>query len=85
MNLHVIGIDLGKTVFHAVGLSHAGEVAARKKFSRTQLLRFTLLFLALATKRRCAFRKIGELWVYHLNHRCQFMPFGLCGSRVEQC
>ncbi|HUD56637.1 MAG TPA: hypothetical protein VMR02_15520 [Terracidiphilus sp.] len=26
MNLHAIGIDLGKTVFHLVDLSHAGEV-----------------------------------------------------------
>ena len=41
MNLHAIGIDLGKTVFHLVGLNHAGEVVVRKKFSRTQLLRFT--------------------------------------------
>lgn len=41
MNLHVIGIDLGKTVFHLVGLSQAGEVVVRKKFSRIQLLRFT--------------------------------------------
>ena len=36
-----IGIDLGKTVFHLVGLDLRGEVAVRKKFSRTQLLRFT--------------------------------------------
>jgi transposase len=41
MNLHAIGIDLGKTVFHLVGLSQTGEVVVRKKFSRTQLLRFT--------------------------------------------
>jgi transposase len=41
MNLHTIGIDLGKTVFHLVGLSQAREVVVRKKFSRTQLLRFT--------------------------------------------
>ena len=41
MDLHTIGIDLGKTVFHVVGLSQAGEVIVRKKFSRTQLLRFT--------------------------------------------
>jgi hypothetical protein len=26
MKLHAIGIDLGKTVFHLVGLSQAGEV-----------------------------------------------------------
>jgi len=40
MELHLIGVDLGKTVFHLVGLNHAGEVA-RKKLLRTQLLRFT--------------------------------------------
>jgi transposase len=36
-----IGIDLGKTTFHLVGLNAAGEVVVRRKFSRTQLLRFT--------------------------------------------
>ena len=41
MKLHTIGIDLGKTVFHLVGLDLRGEVVVRKKFSRTQLLRFT--------------------------------------------
>src|SRR6201988_923434 len=41
MQLHTIGIDLGKTVFHLVVLSPAGETVVRKKFSRPQLLRFT--------------------------------------------
>lgn len=41
MELHVIGIDLGKTVFHLVGLDLRWEVAERKKFSRTQLLLLT--------------------------------------------
>ena len=41
MEIHVIGIDLGKTVFHLVGLNQSGEVVVRKKFSRAQLLRFT--------------------------------------------
>jgi transposase len=41
MKLHSIGIDLGKTVFHLVGLGHSGEVIVRKKFSRLQLVRFT--------------------------------------------
>jgi hypothetical protein len=40
-NRDAIGIDLGKTVFHLVGLSQTGEVVVRKKFSRPQLLRFT--------------------------------------------
>ena len=41
MELHTLGIDLGKTVFHAVGLNQRGEVVVRKKLSRTQLLHFT--------------------------------------------
>jgi transposase len=41
MELRTIGIDLGKTVFHLIGLNQAGEVVLRKKFSRVQLLRFT--------------------------------------------
>ena len=41
MEIHTIGIDLGKTVFHVVGLNARGEVVVRKKCSRDQLLRFT--------------------------------------------
>ena len=41
MELHTIGIDLGKTVFHLVGLNPRGEVVVRKKSSRKQLLHFT--------------------------------------------
>jgi transposase len=41
MELQTVGIDLGKTVFHLVGLNLRGEVVARKKFSRKQLLHFT--------------------------------------------
>jgi len=35
MEIHVIGVDLGKTVFHLVGLNRSGEAVVRKKFSRT--------------------------------------------------
>jgi len=41
MEIHTIGIDLGKTSFHLVGLNDRGEVVVRKRFSRAQLLRFT--------------------------------------------
>ena len=41
MEIRTIGIDLGKTVFHFVGVNARGEVVVRKKGSRTQLLRFT--------------------------------------------
>lgn len=41
MEIDTVGIDLGKTVFRVVGLSTAGEVVVRRKFSRRQLLGFT--------------------------------------------
>src|SRR6266700_2957671 len=41
MKLHVLGIDLNKTVFHLVWLDSTGRVVIRKKCSRTQLLTFT--------------------------------------------
>jgi len=41
MKLRVLGIDLGKTVFHLVGLDSSGRVVIRKRCSRTQLLAFT--------------------------------------------
>ncbi|MFY9935255.1 MAG: transposase [Silvibacterium sp.] len=41
MEIDTIGIDLGKTIFHLVGLNRAGEVVVRRKFSRLLLLRFT--------------------------------------------
>ena len=41
MKLQVLGIDLGKTVFHLVGLGSAGRMVIRKRCSRTQLLAFT--------------------------------------------
>src|SRR5580700_7178351 len=41
MKLHAVGIDLGKTVFHLVGLDSTGRVVVRKKCSRKQLLAFT--------------------------------------------
>jgi hypothetical protein len=31
MQLHTIGIDLGKTFFHLVGLNTRGEVVVRKR------------------------------------------------------
>lgn len=42
MELHTLGIDLGKTGFHAVGMNQRGEVVLRKKFTRSQLLHFTV-------------------------------------------
>lgn len=41
MKLHTIGIDLGKTIFHLVGLDGHGKMVVRKRLSRTQLLAYT--------------------------------------------
>lgn len=41
MELQTVGIDLGKTSFHVVGLDLQGKVALRKRFSRSRLLQFT--------------------------------------------
>ena len=41
MELHAIGIDLGKTLFHLVGVDACGNVVVRKRCSRTQLLTYT--------------------------------------------
>jgi transposase len=41
MELFTLGIDLGKTTFHVVGMNQRGEIVVRKRFTRTQLLHFT--------------------------------------------
>jgi len=42
MRIASIGIDLGKTTFHLVALGERNKVLVRKKFSRTQLLAYTV-------------------------------------------
>jgi len=41
MEVHTIGIDLGKTLFHLVGVDADGSVVVRKRCSRSQLLTYT--------------------------------------------
>jgi transposase len=41
VQIHSVGIDLGKTTFHLVALGTAGKVLVRKKFTQKQLLAFT--------------------------------------------
>jgi transposase len=42
MKVHVCGVDIGKTVFHLVGLSKEGHIVTNKRFSRKQLLTHTV-------------------------------------------
>ena len=37
MELFTLGIDIGKTTFHLVGMNQRGEVVLRKRLSRTHL------------------------------------------------
>ena len=39
MEIRTLGLDLGKTSFHAVGFDGRGQVVLRRRFSRPQLLR----------------------------------------------
>jgi transposase len=40
MELRTMGIDLGKTVFHLVGMDASGNIVVRRKMSRAQLLAY---------------------------------------------
>ena len=40
MEISVVGIDIGKTIFHLVGVDQQGAITVKKKFFRTQLLTF---------------------------------------------
>jgi len=70
MEIHTIGIDLGKTIFHLVGLNSRGEVVVRKKFSRLQLLRFT------ANRQVCLIGMDAEVPTFLVGH---------CESRDTRC
>jgi transposase len=41
MDIQIVGIDLGKTIFYLAAMNDKGAVVARKKFSRKQLLHYT--------------------------------------------
>jgi transposase len=42
MIIRTLGLDLGKTSFHAVGFDDEGRVVLRRRFSRPQLLQFVV-------------------------------------------
>ncbi|HTZ56617.1 MAG TPA: hypothetical protein VMB49_00905 [Acidobacteriaceae bacterium] len=91
MEIRTIGIDLGKTVFHLVGVNARGEVVARKKCSRTQLLRFTSNVPAcLIGMEACARSRHGGEKCSMARHEeeaqkvsCLFASFDIRGSRTE--
>jgi transposase len=75
MQLHTIGIDLGKTVFHLVGLNPGGEVVVRKKFSCKQLLHFTAnLQVALIGMEACGGAHFLGRALREQGHEVRLMP-----------
>ena len=40
MKVRVIGIDLGKTVFHLIGMNEHGRIVLKKRFSRSRYCSF---------------------------------------------
>jgi alpha-tubulin suppressor-like RCC1 family protein len=71
MEVHAIGIDLGKTLFHLVAVDANGSVVARKRCSRTQLLTYTANVRVRVIGMEAAVDRISS--------------GALCGSRVTRC
>jgi transposase len=75
MEIDIIGIDLGKTVFHIVGVSPAGEVVVRRKCSRGELLRFTAnLQVRLIGMEACAGSHFLGRSLREQGHEVRLMP-----------
>src|SRR5580658_6633031 len=75
MELDTIGIDLGKTVFHLVGVNRSGEVVVRRKCSRGQLLRLTAnLRVRLIGMEACAGSHFLGRSLREQGHEVRLMP-----------
>ena len=75
MEIRTLGIDLGKTSFHAVGFDAVGTVVLRRRFSRPQLMRFlaTLPPCLVGMEACCGAHHIGRASVAH-GHDVRLMP-----------
>ncbi len=75
MEIRTLGIDLGKTSFHAVGFDAVGTVVLRRRFSRPQLMRFlaTLPPCLVGMEACCGAHHIGRAGVAQ-GHDVRLMP-----------
>ena len=75
MDIRTIGIDLGKSVFHLVGLDERGNIVAKKHFSRGQLLTYTanLASCLIGMEACCGAHFLGTLLVRQ-GHRVRLIP-----------
>jgi transposase len=75
MELQTLGIDLGKTSFHLVGLDLRGSVVVRKRMSRSQLLHFTSnLRVELIGMEACGGAHFLGLALQQQGHKVRLMP-----------
>jgi len=75
VKLQVLGIDLGKTVFHLVRLDSTGRVVIRKRCSHTQLLAFTAnLRVQLMGREACSGAHFLGRALREQGHEMRLMP-----------
>jgi transposase len=67
MDIRTLGLDLGKTSFHAVGFDAQGQVVLRRRFSRAQLMRFitTLPRCLVGMEACCGAHHLGRTFQAH--------------------
>lgn len=68
--IYILGIDLGKHCFHAVGNNHTGKDFILRKFSRSQLVRF----LSVLEPTIIAFEACGARKCEAYGHRVRLIP-----------
>lgn len=75
MDIRTLGIDLGKTSFHAVGFDSHGHVVLRRRFSRPQLLAFltTLVPCRIGMEACCGAHHLGRR-LQAAGHDVRLMP-----------
>jgi transposase len=75
MEIRTLGLDLGKTSFHAVGFDAHGQIVLRRRFSRPQLMRFmaTLPPCLIGMEACCGAHHVGRAFQTH-GHDVRLMP-----------
>ena len=75
MEIRTLGLDLGKTSFHAVGFDASGSIVLRRRFSRPQLMRFiaTLPPCLIGMEACCGAHHVGRAFLTY-GHDVRLMP-----------
>ena len=84
MELNTIGIDLGKTVFHRIGLNQLGPVVLRKKFSRKQRHFTANLRVKLIGMEACGGAHVLGRALPEQGHEVRLMPALVCEAVREE-